>query len=107
MGIMILWLMISYSLVLGVCVALLREGMLWALLPMLAFTAWRLYRRFRPDIGYYVPGYGNEQSDAMAAMSGRVTRAGNRSRFKLYLAVELAVVVGLLGLFLLPAVAVP
>ncbi len=57
-------------------------------------------------VSYYVPGYGNEQSDAMATTSGRVTRAGNRLLFRLYLAAELAVVLGLLGLFLLPAAAV-
>ncbi|MEM1230973.1 MAG: hypothetical protein AAGI15_10580 [Pseudomonadota bacterium] len=101
MGIVTLWLFVSYALLLGPAVALIEAGFSLGWLLLLVPPIWRVARRFQPGVGYYVPGAGNENSDAAATMANRITRNERPILFRLYLALELMVILGLLGLFLL------
>jgi hypothetical protein len=97
MSSLLLWLCVSYAVVLGIGAALQSEGMIAGWIILIGFPAWRLYRRLRPGGRYRLPmarGIGETTFDA--------SREENAIYFKICLVCEIGIILGLLGLMLLP-----
>jgi len=96
MSSLLLWLCVSYALVLGIGAALQSEGIAGGWLLLLGFPAWRLHRRLRPGGRYRLPlsRAGNETTfDA--------SRDENGIYFKICLLLEISIIIGFLLLFLM------
>lgn len=98
MSSLLLWLCVSYAMVLGIGAALQAEGMIAGWIILIGFPAWRLYRRLRPGGRYRLPmarGIGETTFDASRHNE-------NAIYFRICLICEVAIILGWLGLFLLP-----
>lgn len=102
MGGLVVWLFVSYSLVLGVGTALLSVGgtAFWVGLGLwILFPTWRVTRRFRPDVGYRMIANASQVGGNLGERGGLATRRDAPLWFKLCLGAEVLVIAGLAALF--------
>lgn len=88
----VLWLFFSYALVGGLAGVLFDAGAAPAAAAvMIVVPALRIWRRFRPDKGYYLTSFSGEPG-ALRDRSFRVTPQVQRSLFLVMVGLELAIV---------------
>ena len=99
---MLIWQFISYAMVLSLGTVAVSMGNYWlAALVLLGFPAWRIWRRFKPDVGYLLVG-DHALLTGPGAEGRRVTFNTHPTHFKLYLVFEVAIILGILALYLYP-----
>lgn len=103
MGMMIVWLIISHAMLIGIGVALMRADVLWlGLIFAVLIPGIRVARRFHPAGGYRLIGGQTPYAGNLSERGGRVLRAAEPRWFKLCLLAEVAVLIGVVLLMLLP-----
>ncbi len=99
----LIWQFVSYALVLSVgAISFEMENYWLAGLVLIGFPAFRIHRRFAPSGGYRMAADQAYMHGPIEVSGGLVNRSNHPTLFKFCLICEVAIVVGILTLSMVP-----